>query len=140
MKNLYNNIKIYYNDLDNLTKRLQDNWNDNVEFEQDEQDRLALCMVLDCFDQVEDNIIDVITNDFIVLEKADNESYQDLLIFDERLTLEEYKKIRDIVEETKKNKGNWYGFGVNDIVEEIRKYKPCRLLELVDDTIRRISY
>lgn len=46
----------YYNDLDNLCKRLQDEYNGNVEFVSDSQDRLALCGVLDAFDKIKDYI------------------------------------------------------------------------------------
>lgn len=49
---LYNTIELYYNDLDSLAKRLQDNWNEDIEFCQEEQDRLALCMILDLADNI----------------------------------------------------------------------------------------
>lgn len=49
---LCNTIELYYNDLDSLAKRLQDNWNEDIEFCQEEQDRLALCMILDLADNI----------------------------------------------------------------------------------------
>lgn len=49
---LCNTIELYYNDLDSLAKRLQDNWNEDIEFCQEEQDRLALCMILDLVDNI----------------------------------------------------------------------------------------
>lgn len=51
---LYELVNLYYKDLDSLTSRLQDNYNNGTEFEQDEQDRLALGMILDFVDTMED--------------------------------------------------------------------------------------
>ena len=48
-------FKLYYSDLDDLAKRLQDNYNDDKKFIQKEQDRLALTMLLDTFDEIENN-------------------------------------------------------------------------------------
>lgn len=45
-------FELYYNDIDNLCKRLQDDYNDEISFVADEQDRLALCGVLDAFDEI----------------------------------------------------------------------------------------
>lgn len=53
MGKLYNVIKQNYNVLDNLTKRLQDDYNNNKAFEQKEEDRLALCNILEIFDNIE---------------------------------------------------------------------------------------
>ena len=43
----------YYDDLDDLARRLQDDYGNGKEFEQQEQDRLGLCYLLDLFDDME---------------------------------------------------------------------------------------
>ena len=52
LKTLYDTIKAYYGDLDDLAKRLQDNYNNDVPFEQYEEDRLVICGILDIFDEI----------------------------------------------------------------------------------------
>lgn len=52
-KKFYEVFKAYYNDVNDLCARLQDDYNGGPEFEQDDQDRLALCMLCDLFDAVE---------------------------------------------------------------------------------------
>lgn len=52
---LYYAFADYYDDLDNLTRRLQDDYNNGKEFEQQEEDRLGLCYLLDLFDNMEVN-------------------------------------------------------------------------------------
>ena len=52
LKKLYDTIKAYYDDLDDLASRLQDNYNDDVPFEQYEEDRLSICGILDIFDEI----------------------------------------------------------------------------------------
>lgn len=46
-------FKTYYGDLDDLCRRLQESYNNGTEFEQYEEDRLALFALLDSFDNVE---------------------------------------------------------------------------------------
>ena len=53
---LYNEIKERYSSLNNLTKRLQEDYEGTIPFEQDEQDRLDLCYILDLFDTIKNNI------------------------------------------------------------------------------------
>jgi len=55
-KKLYKAVESYYNDLDNLAKRLQDDYAGDKEFEQTEEDRLALCGILDAFDEIKGEI------------------------------------------------------------------------------------
>lgn len=68
-KKFYEAFKVYYSDIDDLCARLQDDYNGGPEFQQDDQDRLALCMLCDLFDAVEigdynnELFDDVITND-----------------------------------------------------------------------------
>lgn len=52
-KKFYEAFKAYYKDIDDLCKRLQDEFNDGIKFESDEQDRVVLCMLCDLFDAVE---------------------------------------------------------------------------------------
>ena len=65
----YEAFKAYYKNIDDLCKRLQDEFNDGIKFESDEQDRVALCMLCDLFDAVEigdyDNVLfdGVLSND-----------------------------------------------------------------------------
>ncbi len=52
-------VKSYYNILDNLAARLQKDYSggeDYKPFEQEEQDRLALCFILDYFDDLKTQI------------------------------------------------------------------------------------
>ena len=51
-KAFFDFFALYYKDVDDLTKRLQDNYNNGGEFEQDPQDRLTLCALLDEFDTI----------------------------------------------------------------------------------------
>ena len=53
MRRLYKAINDYYNVLDDLARRLQDNYNNGKEFEQVEEDRLAICGILDLFEEIE---------------------------------------------------------------------------------------
>lgn len=53
MQEFYYAFGAYYDDLDDLAKRLQDDYNDGEEFEQHEEDRLGLCFLLDMFDDME---------------------------------------------------------------------------------------
>ena len=68
-KKFYEAFKAYYKNIDDLCKRLQDEFNDGIKFESDEQDRVALCMLCDLFDAVEigdyDNVLfdGVLSND-----------------------------------------------------------------------------
>ena len=55
-KKLYNEIKKRYPSLENLTLRLQEDYNGIIPFKQDEQDRLDLCYILDLFDTIERKI------------------------------------------------------------------------------------
>ena len=43
-----------YNELDNLCKRLQDNYNNDVEFEQHEEDRLVIYNILEKIDKLKE--------------------------------------------------------------------------------------
>ena len=45
----------YYEELDDLCKRLQEDYNCGEEFEQEEEDRLALCGILDSFDKLKED-------------------------------------------------------------------------------------
>ena len=49
---LYDMVKLYYHDLDDLTKRLQDDYAGDKPFAQMEEDRLGLCAVLDHYDEL----------------------------------------------------------------------------------------
>lgn len=51
-KKLYKAVESYYEDLDYLAKRLQLDYAGDKEFEQTEEDRLALCGILDAFDEI----------------------------------------------------------------------------------------
>lgn len=53
MQEFYYAFAAYYDDLDDLAKRLQDDYNDGEEFMQQEEDRLGLCFLLDMFDNME---------------------------------------------------------------------------------------
>lgn len=81
MENLYNTIKNYYDILDNLTKKLQDNYNDNKEFEQNEEDRLALCSILESFDNIKSQ------------KTNESKHYESLCIFDPNTLLADYEKV-----------------------------------------------
>lgn len=76
MKELFNTIKSYYNILDNLTKRLQDNYNDGKKFEQKEEDRIALCSILECFDNSSDKEINELNN-IVCLKFREIENWDD---------------------------------------------------------------
>ena len=52
MEGLVKVLKYYFDDLDYLQLRLQKDYNDDEPFVQDEQDRLALGMVLDVLQNV----------------------------------------------------------------------------------------
>lgn len=52
---LYHFINSYYAELDDLAKRLQDDYGVGERFEQKEEDRLAICGLLDIFDEVKGN-------------------------------------------------------------------------------------
>lgn len=45
-------FSLYYRQLDSLAKRLQDNYNEGIPFEQEEEDRLAICGLLDLFNDL----------------------------------------------------------------------------------------
>ena len=45
-------VKLYYRDLDDLTKRLQEDYAGDKPFKQMEEDRLGLCAVLDHYDEL----------------------------------------------------------------------------------------
>lgn len=45
-------VSVYRDDLDCLCKRLQNSY-EGGDFEQNEEDRIALCAILDAFDEVE---------------------------------------------------------------------------------------
>ena len=49
---LYDMVKLYYRDLDDLTKRLQDDYAGDKPFVHMEEDRLGLCAVLDRYDKL----------------------------------------------------------------------------------------
>lgn len=55
MQEFYYAFTDYYEDLDNLAKKLQDDYNGGKEFMQQEEDRLGLCFLLDMFDDMEVN-------------------------------------------------------------------------------------
>lgn len=57
LKELDDKFKAYYKDLDSLSKRLQDDYAGDKPFEQLEEDRLALCGILDCIDEDEQRTI-----------------------------------------------------------------------------------
>ena len=50
---LFRIMKTYYEDLDYLCGRLQKDYNGEEQFEQDEQDRLALYAILEMFDKID---------------------------------------------------------------------------------------
>ncbi len=58
LKKLYKAVESYYYDLDSLTKRLQLDYAGDKEFEQMEEDRLALIGILDTFDELKEEIFD----------------------------------------------------------------------------------
>lgn len=78
-KKFYEAFKAYYSDVNNLCKRLQDDYNDVHKFEQDDQDRLALSMLCDLCDAVEigdynNELFDaVIGNDIHIKNEEDEE-------------------------------------------------------------------
>ena len=49
---LYDMVKLYYRDLDDLTKRLQDDYAGDKPFVHMEEDRLGLCTVLNRYDEL----------------------------------------------------------------------------------------
>ena len=51
---LFNYIAEVYEELDSLMARLQDDYNNGIEFEQQEEDRLIIGNILDIFTQLED--------------------------------------------------------------------------------------
>lgn len=56
---MYNVVKSYYKVLDDLAARLQRDYaggDDHIPFEQQEEDRLAICFILDYFDDLKDEI------------------------------------------------------------------------------------
>lgn len=56
---MYNVVKSYYKVLDDLAARLQRDYaggDDHIPFEQAEEDRLAICFILDYFDDLKDEI------------------------------------------------------------------------------------
>lgn len=56
---LYNIVKSYYSILDDLAARLQKDYaggDDHIPFEQCEEDRLAICFILDYFDGLKEDI------------------------------------------------------------------------------------
>lgn len=53
MQEFYYAFAAYYEDLDNLARKLQDDYNGDKEFMQQEEDRLGLCFLLDMFDDME---------------------------------------------------------------------------------------
>lgn len=55
MQEFYYAFADYYDDLDDLARRLQDDYNGGKEFMQQEEDRLGLCFLLDMFDDMEVN-------------------------------------------------------------------------------------
>lgn len=55
-KKLYDEIEERYDSLENLTLRLQEDYAGIAPFEQDEQDRLDLCYILDLFDEIKAEI------------------------------------------------------------------------------------
>lgn len=73
-KKFYKVVEKYYSDLDYLCKRLQDDYNGVKDFNQEEQDRLALCMLLDTFDIVKNNDPDQSLFDFL---EEDNEEMEE---------------------------------------------------------------
>lgn len=50
MERLYKEMERRYDDIADLYNRLRNEYNDNVPFEQSEEDRIALCAILDIFD------------------------------------------------------------------------------------------
>jgi len=75
-------------------------------------------------------------NDYILLKDSTNKEWLDLLIFDNKLTKEEYKKIKNIVDYTR----NYNGFCIDNIVEDVRDFKKCIWLELAEGKIKTIEY
>lgn len=55
-ENLFNVVKSYYKVLDDLAMRLQEDYNGDKPFVQKEEDRLALCFILDFFDDLENEL------------------------------------------------------------------------------------
>lgn len=53
LEEFYKIVQFYYEDLDSLAKRLQDDYNGEKPFEQEEQDRLGICYILDHIDEME---------------------------------------------------------------------------------------
>ena len=46
-------LKIVKDDLYDLYNRLRENYNDDVEFEQKEEDRVIICNIIDAIDELE---------------------------------------------------------------------------------------
>lgn len=55
LSKVYNAVKGYYEDLDSLAARLQDDYGTGKPFEQKEEDRLGLCYILDLMDEMDDS-------------------------------------------------------------------------------------
>lgn len=89
----------YYSDLDSLCKRLQDEYNDDIKFESDVQDRVALGGILDAFDLIREKLEmqqnkdndykNLSTSDIQTLKKW-GYSDDDLLQIDEAITHTDY--------------------------------------------------
>jgi len=58
---LYQAIKDYYPSLDALAKKLQDDYNGDKPFVQQEEDRLGLCFILDYYDDINGDIAQIPT-------------------------------------------------------------------------------
>lgn len=52
LEEFYKIVQSYYEDLDSLAKRLQDDYNGEKSFEQEESDRLGICYILDHIDEM----------------------------------------------------------------------------------------
>ena len=104
MEKLKEYIKANYNILDNLCKKLQDNYNDDIKFEQSEEDRIVIYNILEIIDNEElkeiikyKNILKEFKKDNISLIKL--ETLEHLQGFDNFNELQEEKqnKILDFV-------------------------------------------
>lgn len=55
LKEFYDLVKSYYTDLDSLVKRLQDDYAGDEPFDQLEEDRIGLCLILDTIDDLSED-------------------------------------------------------------------------------------
>ena len=75
-------------------------------------------------------------DDYILLLDIDDKNFQDLLIFDKKLSSKEYEKIKNIVSYVR----NYNGYCIDDIIEELKKDYSFQWIELTEGRIKTIEY